>query len=130
MLFNADGSLKLPTHISEQRQRERSSIILRKVQISTRPAVAHIKIEFPDSVYNPQRVMHFYNYIKNWKYPEVDHTIRQADDKTFVIEVKKGSFKMYSLLDYLIERFREELSKDKNVVVKGSWESYESREFN
>ena len=126
LLFNEDGSIKLPPPLIKSKE-EKESIILRRVQINTNnPAIAQLKIEFPEDINNPEKIIDLYDNMKNRRFPSVDHTIKQTDNRTFIIEVRNGSKYMYSLLDYLLECFRYELKKEINVVVRGYWDKFES----
>jgi len=125
--FNEDGSIKLPQNILAMKEKEKNSIILRRVQISTNnPAIANLRIEFPEDVKNPNEIISYYNEIKDRKYPSVDHIIKQTDKKTFIIEVNQGTTFMYSSLDYLLKCFKSKLELEKNVVVKGTWDKFDS----
>ena len=46
--------------------------------------------------------------------------------KTFIIEVNQGTTFMYSLLDHLLECFKSKLEIENNVVVKGTWDKFDS----
>ena len=72
------------------------------------------------------KVLSYYNEIKDRKYPSVDHIIKQTDKKTFIIEVNQGTTFMYSLLDHLLECFKSKLEIENNVVVKGTWDKFDS----
>ncbi len=125
--FNEDGSVKLPEHLIRLKQNEKESIVLRRVQINTNnPAIANLRIEFPENVENPKRIIEYYKDIKNRRFQSVNHTIKQIDGRTFVIEVESGTKYMYSLLDYLLECFKEELKKQKPVVIRGNWDRFNS----
>ena len=125
--FNEDGSLKLPQNILAMKENEKNSIILRRVQINTNnPAIANLRIEFPEEIKNPNKITSYYNEIKDRKYPSVDHIIKQTDKKTFIIEVNQGTTFMYSLLDHLLECFKSKLEIENNVVVKGTWDKFDS----
>lgn len=123
--FNDDGSIKLPPHILKNKQREKESIVLRRVQINTNnPAIAHLRIEFPDDLNNSKDVLDYYEEIRDKRFLSVDHTIKKIDQRTFIIEVKNGTRYMYSLLDYLLECFKSKLEKEKSVVVRGNWDKF------
>ncbi len=126
--FNEDGSIKLPEYILKSQQKEKESIVLRRIQISTNnPAIANLRIEFPEDVENPKGIIEYYKDIKNRRFQSVNHTIKQIDRRTFVIEVESGTKYMYSLLDYLIECFEEEFKKQNAVVVRGIWDKWDSK---
>ena len=125
--FNEDGSLKISSSLLRIKQEEKESIVLRRVQINTNnPAIAQLVIEFPEDMNNPKKIINYYNGIKNNKFSSVDHNIKQTDKRTFIIEVKNGSKYMYSLLNHLLECFRDELRKENKVIERGTWDKYDS----
>ena len=127
MEFNEDRNIIYPEHVLKNKQKEKESIILRRVQINrNNPAIAHLKIEFPEEIKNPQDIMDYYDEIGDRQFPSVEHNIKQTNKRTFVIEVNKGTKYMYSLLDHLIECFESKLGKEKSVIVKGSWDKFDS----
>ncbi len=125
--FNEDGSIKMPEYMLKAKQKEKKSIILRRVQINrNNPAIAHLRIELPEEINNSQEILEYYDEIKDRKFPSVSHNIQKIDNKTIVIEVNEGSKCMYSLLDYLIDCFKYKLERTKPVVVKGCWDKFDS----
>ncbi len=127
MRFNEDGSIKIPELILKSKQEEKESIVLRRVQINrNNPAIAHLRIEFPEDIKNPKEITSYYDEIRDKRYLSVEHNIKQIDKRTFIVEVRNGSKYMYSLLDYLLECFESKLGKDKSVVVRGSWDKFSS----
>jgi len=122
--FNPDGSIKLPDCQVKQNELEKGSIVITREQISVKPAVAQIRIRFPEDV-NPSEIVGFYNIIDCSEFRSVDHSISQADKRTFLIKVDKGSMLMYGLLNFVAECFKRHLSqKFGNVIVKGFWANY------
>jgi hypothetical protein len=106
---------------------EKESVVLRRVQINrNNPAIANLRIEFPESISNPQEILDYYNEIKDKRFPSVDHSIKKADNKTFIIEVKNGTKYMYSLLDYILECFESKLKRNNRVVIRGNWDKFDS----
>src|SRR3989338_3012252 len=78
--FNEDGSLKIPEHLLKSKQKEKESVVLRRVQVNrNNPAIAHLRIEFPEDINNPKEVVTYYNKIKDKRFQSVEHTIRQVD---------------------------------------------------
>ena len=72
--FNKDGSLKLPGEVIKNKQEEKNSIVLRRVQINTNyPAIAQVRIEFPRDVENPRGIIDYYKQIKDERFKSVDH---------------------------------------------------------
>jgi|TARA_Y100000310_G_C20673179_1_gene811413 DNA helicase-4 len=125
--FNEDGSIKLPEHILKSKQMEKESIVLRRVQINrNNPAIAHLRIEFPDDVSNQKEILDYYEEIRDKRFPSVDHAIKKVDKRTFIIEVKNGTKYMYSLLDYLLECFEFKFKQNKSVIVRGNWDKFDS----
>jgi len=125
--FNEDGSLKIPEHMLKDKQKEKESIILRRVQINrNNPAIAHLRIEIPEGTNISNEILKYYKEIEGKKFPSVNHNIKRVDNQTIIIEVKEGSWKMYSLLDYLIDYFKHKLEKNESVVVRGSWDKFDS----
>ena len=125
--FNEDGSLKIPEHLLKSKQKEKESIVIRRVQVNrNNPAIAHLRIEFPEDIDNPKEIVAYYNEIKDKRFSSVDHNLRQSDKRTFIIEVKNGTKYMYSLLDYLLQCFESKLGRDKSVIVKGNWDKFDS----
>lgn len=120
--FNPDGSLKLTDHQIRQQEVEKQSVTITKEQISEKPAIAQIRIKFPNTSFNPHEITHFYHKIDYYQFRSVDHSMNQIDPKTFIIKVDKGSLLMYQLLDYVSTCFKERLSgQGHNVLVRGSW---------
>ena len=127
MQFNEDGSIKVPGHILKSKQKEKESIVLRRVQINrNNPAIAHLRIEFPEDIINPKDITEYYDEIRDRRFSSVDHNIKQTDKRTFIVEVKNGTKYMYSLLDYLLECFKSKLGKEKSVVARGNWDKFDS----
>ncbi|MBS3155406.1 hypothetical protein J4404_02820 [Candidatus Woesearchaeota archaeon] len=125
--FNEDGSIKIPEHMLKNKQKEKESIVLRRVQINTNnPAIAHLRIEFPEDITNSKEILDYYEEIKDRRFPSVDHSIKKLDKRTFVIEVKNGTKYMYSLLDYLLACFESKLKRNKSVIVRGNWDKFDS----
>jgi len=125
--FNEDGSIKIPPRLIKAAEEEKKSIVLRRVQINIgNPAIANLKIEFPEEVKNPKEIISYYERIRYLRFPSVDHNIKQFDDKTFIVEVKNGSKYMYSLLDYLMTCFESKLANEKKVVIRGNWHKFNS----
>ena len=124
--FNPDGSIKLPECQIKQNELEGKSIVITREQISVKPAIAQIKIRFPEDVQNPGEIVRFYNIIDCSEFRSVDHSISQPDKRTFLIKVDKGSMLMYGLLNFLAECFKRHLSQKfgQSVVVKGFWANY------
>ncbi len=123
--FNKDGSLKLPEELIKNKQEESNSIVLRRIQINTNhPAIAQVRIEFPRDVENPEKIINYYKQIKDERFKSVDHTMKRVDKRTFVIEVKRGSKFMYSLLEYLIECFEDKLKNKNKVIITGVWDKF------
>lgn len=126
MEFNEDGSLKIPEELIKNKEEESKSIVLRRVQVNTNnPAIAQVRIEYPEVVRNTIKILNYYEKISHDKFKSVDSTIKQIDDKTYVVEVGEGSWLMYSFLDYLIEHFEEELKKEGNVIIRGKWDKFD-----
>jgi len=122
--FNEDGSIKMPEHMLKSKQKEKESVVLRRVQVNrNNPAIAHLRIEFPEDINNPKEVVTYYK-IKDKRFQSVEHTIRQVDKKTFVIEVRNGTKYMYSSLEYLIKCFESKLKTKNNVIITGVWDKY------
>ena len=106
---------------------EKESIVLRRVQINrNNPAIAHLRIEFPDDVSNQKEILDYYEEIRDKRFPSVDHAIKKVDKRTFIIEVKNGTKYMYSLLDYLLECFEFKFKQNKSVIVRGNWDKFDS----
>ena len=120
--FNPDGSLKLTDSQLKQQELEKQSVTITKEQISEKPAIAQIRIRFPNTSFLSQDIINFYHKIDYYQFRSVDHSISQIDPKTFIIKVDKGSFLMYQLLDYVSTCFKERLSgQGHRVLVRGSW---------
>ena len=115
----------MPEHMLKSKQKEKESVVLRRVQVNrNNPAIAHLRIEFPEDINNPKEVVTYYNKIKDKRFQSVEHTIRQVDKKTFVIEVRNGTKYMYSSLEYLIKCFESKLKTKNNVIITGVWDKY------
>jgi len=125
--FNEDGSLKIPERILKDKQKEKESIILRRVQINiNNPAIAHLRIEFPEDINNSKEILEYYDEVRDRRFPSVNHDIKKVDNRTFIIEVNNGTEYEYSLLDYLMECFKDKLGRDKSVIVRGCWDKFDS----
>ena len=123
--FNRDGSLKISKELIKSKQIERESIVLRRVQVNiNNPAIAQVRIEYPKDIENPRKIIDYYKQIRNKRFQSVEHTIRQVDKKTFVIEVRNGTKYMYSSLEYLIKCFESKLKTKNNVIITGVWDKY------
>jgi len=126
--FNSDGSIKLSDAQIRQNDVEKQSVIITREQISIKPAVAQIRIRFPEYVQNPDEIIDFYYKIEDSQFNSVEHSIHKIDEKTFLIKVDKGSMLMYSLLNFMIDcfkmRFEQDIGCKQSVVVKGSWDNY------
>jgi len=126
--FNPDGSLKLNASQTHDQELEKRSIVITKEQISVKPAIAQVRIKFPENVQNPNDIISFYNVIDDSQFKSVDHSIHQIDERTFLIKVDKGSMLMYNLLNFMIEcfkmRFEQDIRYKRSVVVKGSWTNF------
>jgi len=120
MEFNPDGSIKLSPKTLKNKETEKNNIVLRRVQLSTKPAIAQLKIEFPD---NSQRdIISHYNWIKNNKFQSVEHNLKQ-EGNTYIIEVKGSKF-MYSFLEFMIQCYLQKYETDKPVLIRGSWDNF------
>jgi len=122
--FNSDGSLKLTDGQNAEKELEKESIIITREQISVKPAKAQIRIRFPNKVENPNKVIMLYDNLSREISSEAIHKINQANEQTFIIKVDEGSWSMYSTLDSLTYGFREALSHENKVLIKGSWERF------
>ena len=126
--FNPDGSLKLNASQAKDQELEKKSIIITREQISEKPAKAQVRIRFPEDIQNPDELVRFYNKIDDSQFSSVDHSISQADGRTFIIKVYQGSMLMYSLLNFMIEcfkmRFEQDIRYEQKVIVKGIWANF------
>jgi len=125
--FNPDGSLKLTSRQTQQKEIEEKSIIITREQISEKPAKAQVRITFPNDLENPEEIRSFYNKIDDSQFGGVFHKFEQVNRRSFLIKVEEGSMQMYSLLNFMMMCFKskfENLSDLRNkqtVVLKGRW---------
>ena len=128
--FNPDGSLKLNADQIKYQELEKTSIVITREQINVcNPAIAQVRIKFPEDVIDTQKIMELYNQIKSRAFSSVSHEIQQLNPRVFIIKTEEGTRLMYTALEHLISRFKYELGKDKNVIIKGNWENYTQKPF-
>ena len=131
--FNPDGSLKLTDDQIRDKELEKRSIVITREQISEKPAKAQIRIRFPEDIQNPDEIINFYNRIEDSQFRSVEHSISQADRRTFIIKVDQGAMLMYSLLNFMINCFKMRFEQDtrykQNVIVKGIWANFGTGSF-
>jgi len=122
--FDKDGKIILPKIISEEKEQEKKSIILEKVQVNeNNPAIAQLRVKIGEnlnvdrnSLINEIKIL-CENYIKE-RFPSVESSIN-LNENTLIVETRKSKM-MYSLLGTLIKRIRWRY-KDYKITEKGSF---------
>ena len=130
--FNSDGSIKLPSNISEEKNKKDNRIKntrcaqVRKEAVSTyAPKKCVLHVELSEKITDPKYIEQAFNNFKDNS--ETPIKIKKVEDRLYAIEIG-SSFRRCSECTSVIRRLRDIL--DGNVIVdKGSC-TLKEREFN